>query len=345
MAGVIPGRLTVVESHTGGEPFRVVTGGAPPIPGATMIAKRAYAEAHLDDVRRLLMLEPRGHADMYGCFVTEPVSAGADLGVLFMHNGGFSTMCGHGIIALATVAVETGMVNATEPITQIGIDAPAGLIRASVTVTAGRVESVSFLNVPSFALALDQTITVPGIGPVGYDLSFGGAFYAYVDAPSLGLELTPARVAELIEAGQAIKLAVAKARPIPHPFEPAMSFLYGTILTGPAESPGGHSRHVCVFADGEVDRSPTGTGVAGRLAILAARGQLAEGERILIEGIVGSIFGGSVVERTRFGPHAAVVPRVDGRAFVTGRAEYWLDPEDSLGKGFLLGARAGAGTD
>ncbi len=345
MADVMPGRFTVVESHTGGEPFRVVTGGAPPIPGATMIAKRAYAEAHLDDVRRLLMLEPRGHADMYGCFVTEPVSAGADLGVLFMHNGGFSTMCGHGIIALATVAVETGMVNATEPITQIGIDSPAGLIRASVTVTAGRVESVSFLNVPSFALALDQTITVPGIGPVGYDLGFGGAFYAYVDAPSLGLELTPARVAELIEAGQAIKLAVAKARPIPHPFEPAMSFLYGTILTGPAESPGGHSRHVCVFADGEVDRSPTGTGVAGRLAILAARGQLAEGERILIEGIVGSIFGGSVVERTRFGPHAAVVPRVDGRAFVTGRAEYWLDPEDSLGKGFLLGARAGAGTD
>lgn len=342
---MIPPPLTVVESHTGGEPFRVVTGGAPPIPGATMIAKRAYAEAHLDDVRRLLMLEPRGHADMYGCFVTEPVSPGADLGVLFMHNAGFSTMCGHGIIALATVAVETGMVKASEPVTQIGIDSPAGLIRASVQVVSGRVESVSFLNVPSFALALDQTITVPGIGPVSYDLGFGGAFYAYVDAPSLGLALIPARVDDLIQAGQAIKVAVARARPIPHPFEPALSFLYGTILTGPAEGPGGHSRHVCVFADGEVDRSPTGTGVAGRLAILSARGQLAESERILIESIVGSVFGGSIVERTRFGPHAAVIPRVDGRAFVTGRAEYWLDPDDSLGKGFVLGARMAERTD
>lgn len=338
-------RLTVVESHTGGEPFRVVTGGAPPIPGATMIAKRAYAEAHLDDLRRLLMLEPRGHSDMYGCFVTEPVSPGADLGVLFMHNAGFSTMCGHGIIALATVAVETGMVEAVEPVTEIGIDSPAGLIRASVTVAAGRVESVAFLNVPSFALALDQTITVPGIGPVRYDLGFGGAFYAYVDAPSLGLELKPARVDELIKAGQAIKLAVAGARPIPHPFEPALSFLYGTILTGPAQGVGGHSRHVCVFADGEVDRSPTGTGVAARLAILSARGELAEGERIVIESIVGSGFGGSVVERTTFGPHSAVVPRVDGRAFVTGRAEYWLEPGDTLGQGFLLSARTGAGTD
>ncbi len=344
MAGVTPPRLTVVESHTGGEPFRVVTGGAPPIPGATMIAKRAYAEAHLDDLRRFLMLEPRGHADMYGCFVTEPVSPGADLGVLFMHNGGFSTMCGHGIIALATVAVETGMVKTQEPVTEIGIDSPAGLIRASVAVAAGRVESVAFLNVPSFALALDQTITVPGVGPVGYDLAFGGAFYAYVDAGSVGLELGPGRVDELIKTGQAIKVAIAKARPIPHPFEPALSFLYGTILTGPAESRGGHSRHVCVFADGEVDRSPTGTGVAGRLAILAARGRLAEGERIEIESIVGSVFGGSIVERTRFGPHTAVIPRVDGRAFVTGRAEYWLDPADTLGKGFLLGARTGAGT-
>ncbi len=342
---MITPRLTVVESHTGGEPFRVVTGGVPPIPGATMIAKRAYAEAHLDDVRRLLMLEPRGHSDMYGCFVTEPVSPGADLGVLFMHNAGFSTMCGHGIIALATVAVETGMVKATEPVTEIRIDAPAGLIRASARVAGGRVESASFLNVPSFALGLDQTITVPGIGPVSYDLGFGGAFYAYVDAPSLGLELIPARVDDLIQAGQAIKVAVARARPIPHPFEPALSFLYGTILTGPAEGPGGHSRHVCVFADGEVDRSPTGTGVAGRLAILSARGQLAEGERILIESIVGSVFGGSIVERTRFGPHAAVIPRVDGRAFVTGRAEYWLDPDDVLGKGFVLGARMAERTD
>jgi len=337
VAGVNPGRVTVVESHTGGEPFRVVTGGVPPIPGATMIAKRAYAETHLDGLRRQLMLEPRGHADMYGCFMTEPVSPGADFGVLFMHNAGFSTMCGHGIIAMTTVAIETGMVPAVEPVTEIGIDSPAGLIRASARVASGRVESVSFLNVPSFALALDQTVVVPGLGPIRYDLGFGGAFYAYVDATPLGLDLIPERVEALIRTGQAIKLAVAAARPVPHPFEPAMSFLYGTIFTGPARGPAGHSRHVCVFANGEVDRSPTGTGVAGRLAILAARGELGSGQQIRIESIVGSEFGGQIVEHTTFGPHEAVIPRVEGRAYLTGRAEYWLEPGDSLGQGFLLG--------
>lgn len=334
-------RITVVESHTGGEPFRVVTGGAPPIPGATMIAKRAYAETHLDGLRRQLMLEPRGHADMYGCFITDAVSPGADFGVLFMHNAGFSTMCGHGIIAMTTVAVETGMVPMVDPVTRIGIDSPAGLIHASARIDGGRVESVSFVNVPSFALALDQTIAIPGVGHVRYDLGFGGAFYAYVEATPLGLELAPERVDQLIRVGQAIKLAIAGGRPTLHPFEPALSFLYGTIFTGPARGRGGHSRHVCVFADGEVDRSPTGTGVAGRLAILAARGQLAVGQRIVIESIVGSEFGGEIVERTTFGPHAAIIPRIDGRAYLTGRAEYWVEPGDSLGRGFLLGTRPG----
>jgi len=328
--------IRVIDSHTGGEPFRVVIGGAPPIPGATMVAKRAYAEQQLDGLRRLLMWEPRGHADMYGCFVTDPVSAGAAFGVLFMHNDGFSTMCGHGIIAMATVAVETGMVPVTEPTTVIGIDSPAGFIRAEIAVTNGRAGRVTFLNVPSFALALDQTVEVGGLGSVRYDLGFGGAFYAYVDGPPLGLSLTPSRATELIAAGRAIKLAVMAAGPIRHPVEPALDFLYGTIFTGPPEHPGAHSRHVCIFADGELDRSPTGTGVSGRAALLAARSRLAPGERIRIESIVGSEFGVEILERTTCGPHPAVIPRVDGEAFITGRAEFSVDDRDPLRGGFLV---------
>lgn len=326
----------VIDAHTGGEPFRVVVSGQPAIPGDTMVAKRAWAQQHLDQLRRILMWEPRGHADMYGCFITEPVSPGADFGVLFMHNEGFSTMCGHGIIAMATVAVATGMVPATEPLTPIGIDSPAGLIRASVRSSSGRVEGVSFVNVPSFAAGLDRTVEVPGWGTVRYDLAFGGAFYAYVDAPSLGLDLVPEDSTRIIAAGRAIKRAVMAAGPIPHPFEPALSFLYGTIFTSPPKDPTAHSRHVCVFAEGEVDRSPTGTGVSARLAILAARGDLEPGRRIRIESIVGSEFGGRIVAGTTFGPHQAIIPEVDGAAYLTGRAEFWVDERDPLGGGFVI---------
>ena len=301
-----------------------------------MLAKREFAKANLDQIRRVLMFEPRGHADMYGCFVTDPVTAGADFGVLFMHNEGFSTMCGHGIIAMATVAVETGMVTRREPVTSIAIDTPAGLVRASVRVSGGRVDSVSFVNVPSFVLALDQTIEVPGLGPVRHDLAFGGAFYAFVDAPSLGIDLVPAEITRLISAGRAIKRAVVAAGPIPHPFEPALSFLYGVIFTSPSKDPSARSRHVCVFAEGEVDRSPTGTGVSARLALLAARGELATGPRIRIESIVGSEFGGRIVETTTFGPHQAIIPEVDGAAYLTGRAEFMVDPRDPLGQGFVI---------
>jgi trans-L-3-hydroxyproline dehydratase len=273
---------------------------------------------------------------MYGCFLTEPVTPGAAFGVLFMHNDGFSTMCGHGIIAMATVAVEAGMVPVAEPATEIGIDSPAGFIRATVEVAGGRAGRVRFLNVPSFALALDQEITVAELGVVRYDLGFGGAFYAYVDGPSLGLDLGPERAPQLIAAGRAIKKAVMAAGPIPHPFEPDLSFLYGTIFVGPPADPTAHSRHVCIFADGELDRSPTGTGVSGRAALLAARGALEEKRRIRIESILGSEFGVEVVERVRFGPHSAVVPQVDGEAFITGRAELTVDERDPLRGGFLI---------
>jgi proline racemase len=282
------------------------------------------------------MWEPRGHADMYGCIVTKPVTAGADFGVLFLHNEGFSTMCGHGIIGIATVAVETGMVAGSEPETTIRIDTPAGLVTAIAEVERGRVRGVRFLNVPSYVLALDQTVDVAGFGRVRFDLAFGGAFYAYVAAEPLGLHCVPDEYRRLIEAGMAIKRAVASSRAIHHPFEPDLGFLYGTIFVAPAQRASAHSRNVCVFAEGEVDRSPTGTGVSGRLALHHARGEIAGGQTIEIESIIGTSFTGRVVETTTFGPYKAVIPEVGGSAYITGRHEFLIAPDDPLREGFLL---------
>jgi trans-L-3-hydroxyproline dehydratase len=273
---------------------------------------------------------------MYGCLVMRPVSAEADFAVLFMHNEGFSTMCGHGIIALAKVALETGMLAAEEGETTLRIDSPAGLVTARARLSAGRVESVSFENVPSFVVGLDEEVEVPELGPLRYDLAFGGAFYAYVEAADAGLSLTPAGFRTLIDKGKAIKRAIMASRAIEHPFEADLGFLYGVIFVGGSPAPDVHSRNVCVFADGEVDRSPTGTGVCGRLAIHHARGEIGVGEDVVIESLVGSRFTGRVARTTRFGPYDAVVPEVEGTAHLTGRHEFLIDPADELGAGFIL---------
>jgi proline racemase len=288
---------------------------------------------HADHLRRALMLEPRGHADMYGAIVTEPVTPDGDCGVLFMHNEGWSTMCGHGIIALTTVAIETGMLPWKDALL---IDAPAGRITARPRRDGVHVASVAFENVPSFVLALDETVEVPGLGRIRYDLAFGGAFYAYVDAAQLDLDLSARDYRRIIDAGWRIKRAVMAARPVPHPFEPELSFLYGTIIGGPAKDAGGDARNVCVFADGEVDRSPTGTGVSGRVAIEHARGRLKPGDPFVVESIIGTRFTGRFLRETTFGPHAAVVPEVEGSAWISGRGELWFDPIDPLREGFIL---------
>lgn len=329
-------KITAIDAHTEGEPFRVITGGFPDLPGQTILEKRRYAKEKLDHLRTALMWEPRGHADMYGCLVTPPVTPGADLGILFMHNEGFSTMCGHGIIGITTVALETGMLPATAPETTLKIDTPAGLVTAHATVVNGRVQRVRFYNVPSFVLALDETVDVPGLGQVRYDLAFGGGFYAYVPAAEVGLTCTPADYRSLIEKGRAIKRAVMASRPIPHPFEADLSFLYGTIFVGPPLTEGGHSRNVCIFAEGEVDRSPTGTGVSGRLALHYARGEIGLDQPIVVESILGSRFTGRVVKTTTFGPYPAIIPEVAGTAHITGRHEFLIDPDDPLKNGFLL---------
>jgi trans-L-3-hydroxyproline dehydratase len=329
-------KITTVDAHTAGEPFRVVIGGFPDLPGDTILARRRYAREHLDHLRTALMWEPRGHADMYGCLVTPPVSPEADIGVLFMHNEGYSTMCGHGIIGITKVALETGLLPMRAPETTVKIDTPAGLVTAHARVVGGGVQSVYFHNVPSFVLALDEEVEVPGLGGVRYDLAFGGAFYAYVGAESVGLGLTPADFRPLIETGTAIKRAVMASRPIPHPFEEDLSFLYGTIFVGPALGEGAHSRNVCIFAEGEVDRCPTGTGVSGRLAIHHARGEVDVGEPIVVESIIGTRFSGRIVETTTFGPHPAIIPEVEGQAHITGRHEFLIDPDDPLRDGFVL---------
>ncbi|MDA8017534.1 MAG: proline racemase family protein [Thermoanaerobaculia bacterium] len=331
-------RISVIDAHTGGEPFRVVTSGVPEIPGDTMLERRRYAREHLDTFRRVLMWEPRGHADMYGCYVTPPVTPGADLGVLFLHNEGLSTMCGHGIIALTKVALESGMVErGRDGEATVRIDSPAGLITAHARLVAGRVEGVRFENVASFAASLDQEVEVPGLGPIAYDLAFGGAFYAYVRAADAGLTGRAEDFRALIEAGTAIKKAVMGSSAITHPFEEDLGFLYGVIFTD--DSPAGdtvHSRHVCVFADGEVDRCPTGTGVSARLALLHARGEIGIDETVTIDSIVGSQFTGRVLRTTTFGPQKGVIPEVAGTAYVTGRAEFVIDPSDPLRDGFIL---------
>lgn len=316
--------MVTFDAHAAGEPLRVIASGYPELEGATILERRRYARERYDHLRTALMWEPRGHADMYGAIVTGPVSEDADFGVLFLHNEGYSTMCGHGIIAVSTVARLTGMVDRDT----LRIDSPAGLITARVSPGG-----VSFDNVASFVSALDAEVDVPGIGRVRYDMAFGGAFYALVDAQSVGLTCSPGQTAQLIDAGMRIKRAIPAPR---HPFEADLSFLYGTIFTGPPVRPGGHSRNVCIFAEGEVDRSPTGTGVSARAAALAARGELAPGDEIAIESILGTEFRVAVKECVRFGGYDAVIPTVSGTAHVTGRHEFWIDPADPLKHGFCL---------
>jgi proline racemase len=333
--------LTTLDVHAAGEPLRIVTGGYPDLPGATMLERRRYARERHDNLRRALMWEPRGHADMYGCVLTPPVSPEADFGVLFLHNEGYSTMCGHGVIALVTALVETGAFPSRAPATPVNLDTPAGLVRAVAhTDAAGRVERVSFRNVPSFVYAPDLEIDVASFGRLTVDVVYGGAFYAYLDATQVGLAVTPEQTRELVAAGEAIKRAVNATLAIRHPEAEDLGFLYGTILTGPPQDPAHTTRNVCVFANAEVDRSPTGTGVSGHVALLAARGALREGEEITVESILGaqSVFAGRIADRGQVGPYAAVTPEVSGTAFITGRHEFILDPRDALGAGFLLEA-------
>ncbi|KIA97068.1 MULTISPECIES: proline racemase family protein [unclassified Flavobacterium] len=333
-------QIKTIDMHTGGEPLRVIVSGFPELKGNSVLEYRRDIKENYDYLRTSLMFEPRGHADMYGCILLPPNDDDADFGILFMHNEGYSSMCGHAIIAISTLAAKMNWITVIEGENELKIDAPCGRIFSYVTIKNGEVTGVRFHCVPSFVVGLDRIVDVPGIGNVVYDLAYGGAFYAYVDLRKnthLNFGLTEEDYRTIIQSGMDIKHAVMNQdKEVLHPFEDDLSFLYGTIFIDEPQDIANHSRNVCVFADGEVDRSPTGSGVSGRIAIENARNAIKPNESITIESITGSTFKGSLVEEKDFGPFQAVIPQVQGTAFVTGVNTFIIDPKDPMKNGFIL---------
>jgi proline racemase len=319
--------ITATDYHTAGEPFRIVTGGVPPIPGDTILEKRRWAQEHLEHVRKLLVYEPRGHADMYGCFVTDPEDGGADLGVLFFHNAGYSTACGHGTIALATAAVETGMVDSTEPETRLTLDVPSGRLPVTVTVASARATGAVFRNTPAWV----EAAGLEAAGVVA-DVAYGGAFYASVDASALGLGVEPANVPALIQLGRDVKRELEAQREFVHPETPDIRDIYGVIFWQDEGEDEGRivQRNVTVFADGEVDRSPCGSGTSARLALLGTD------RTLLHRSVIGTEFEARIVEHVKVMGRPAVVTEIAGAAHRTGSHEFVLEPDDPLCEGFLL---------
>jgi proline racemase len=325
-----------VDSHTEGMPTRVITGGVGVIPGETMAARRAYAIAHLDHLRTLLMYEPRGHSAMSGAILQPPTRPDADAAVLFIEVSGMLPMCGHGTIGVATVLVETGMVPVSTPTTTIRLDTPAGLVVAEVAVRDdGAATGVTIHNVPSFPVAHGAAVEVEGLGEVRYDLAYGGNFYVFVELAGVGLPFDRAAGQRLLESGMAIIDAIDKADPPVHPDDPAVTGCHGVYFVAPG-SDARHSRHAMVIPPGWFDRSPCGTGTSARMAQLWSRGQLPLDTDFVNESFIGTRFVGRLVEETTVAGKPAVVPAVTGRAWITGTAQYLLDPEDPFPAGFLL---------
>jgi len=320
-------KIKTIDMHTGGEPLRVYTDGLPEIKGSTILEKRKYFRDNYDYIRTGTMFEPRGHADMYGAIITEPTTDDADFGTFFLHNEGYSSMCGHAIIALTKLVLDTGMIQKEGNEPELIINAPPGKIYAKAFRKDGIVKKVSFKNVPSFILLKDQQIDVPKIGKIKFDVAFGGAFYAFCNADKLDLKMDRSDYNRLIDYGRKIKYAIIDQYEIKHPFEEELSFLYGTIFTGKAFDPKNHSRNVCIFAEGEV---------SARAALHFAEGELKTGEKITIESILGTTMDVEVVETTEYGSHKAVIPEVTGTAFITGQNEFYFDPVDPLKNGFIF---------
>ena len=328
-------KLTVTDMHTGGEPLRIITSGYPALPKGTILEKRAYVRDHLDHLRKILMFEPRGHYDMYGALLVEPNLPGADLAVLFMHNEGYSTMCGHAIIALGRYAVDKGLVAAQEPLTRVNIECPCGMVIAHVEVKEGKAGDVSFESVSAFLFARDAALELGAFGLVTFDIAYGGAFYCLVEAAQFGLDfgVSPARA--FTDAADALTRA-AKSIALSHPEHDDLAFLYGTIITDGGDGKDAPTKNVCVFADRQADRSPTGSGVTARLAAMAARGEIGAGESQQFESLTGARFTGEIVRAATCGAHEAVIARVGGKAYYSAEASFIVEQDDPLGGGFLL---------
>ena len=336
----VPGadtRIETIDMHTGGEPVRIVTKGYPAISGGTILEKRRFARDHLDAFRRLIMFEPRGHYDMYGVLPVAPDLPGADMAVLFIHNEGYSTMCGHATIALGRYALDQGMIKAgADSMARLNLQCPCGLVEVSVAASGPDKGRVSFISVPAFAFALDVVIDLPGKGKVTLDIGYGGAFYAFLPAGVFGLDVRSSPTGELVAAASAVTRAVQAQVNLHHPDDPDLAFLYGTILTDGGDGASGPTANICVFAANEVDRSPTGSGVTARLALMAARGEIADQAWRQFESVTGAIFQGRVASHLRTGEFPAIRAEVAGRAYYTGRASFTVEPEDPLAGGFLL---------
>jgi proline racemase len=334
-------RLKTIDAHAAGEPLRLIVDGFPSPRGATMLEKREWVRKHADHLRRALMLEPRGHADMYGAILTEPAAPGSHAGVLFMHNEGYSTMCGHGIIAVTTIALERGLLMPGGDGTTVVYDSPAGTIRARATLAsrgssgACRVESVAFVNVPSFVLHGGLVVKLAS-RQIRVDVAFGGAFYAIVDSEAVGLPIDAAHLPELRRVGMEIKEAIEAAQTIAHPLEPGLKGIYGTIFTGPPSDERADLRNVTIFADAEVDRSPCGTGTAAVMAVVDAMGLLSEDRPFVHESLIGTRFNGRVSSRTIVGDLQAIVPEIEGSAWITGEHTFIVDETDPLREGFRI---------
>ncbi len=328
--------VTTVESHTEGMPTRVVTSGVETIPGATMFERRQYFLDHMDHIREWLMFEPRGHGAMSGAILQPSTRPDADWGVLYIEVSGCLPMCGHGTIGVATVLVEKGLVPVVEPMTIIRLDTPAGLVTVEVAVKDGKAEKVTLINVPSFSLALDQVVEVPGFGKITYDMAFGGNFYAIIPIERVGIKFALENGQKLLDAGLAISDAInSQNRPV-HPENPEINVCHHIDFISPGENGPLHWKNAMAIYPGWFDRSPCGTGTSARLAQMVARGQFSDTDILLNESWIGSSFEGRVLKHTTVGDIPAIIPTITGRAWVMGEATWTLDPTDPFPQGFLV---------
>jgi len=337
--------ITAVDSHTEGEPARVVIGGVPYIPGKTMFEKKQWAEEHLDELRTMLMFEPRGHKDMSGSMLTAPASPEADIGVVFIEVSGFLPMCGHATIATCTVLVETGIIEPQEPVTRIALDTPAGIVHAEVSVENGVAKDVTFRNVPAFVYRRDVEVDVVTLGRVRVDIVWGGNFYAILPAANVGLEIIPERGKEIIDYGTKIREAIYEQVEVVHPTSSAINRCDHVRFVAPPSSPRATTKNVVFCGAEAIDRSPCGTGTCAEMALYHARGELGFNEEFVSESIVGSLFYGKLVEEAKVGPYPAVIPTIRGSAYITGIQQFVLDPRDPWPRGFYLGPKSKWGAE
>ncbi|HID62421.1 MAG TPA: hypothetical protein EYP49_06725 [Anaerolineae bacterium] len=338
-------QIVTVDSHTAGEPTRLVIAGLPPIPGRTINDKRLYISENLDHVRLLLTREPRGHRDMLGAVVTEPVSEGADFGLVFMDARRYPYMCGHGTIGAVTTFIEMGWLTAQEPETVVVVDTPSGRVRTRARVRTPdsngpggrqRVESVAFQMEPAFAFLLDQSLEVPGLGRLSVDVSFAGGFFIMVSADQIGLAFTPDNAPTLARWGMAIIEAGNQQVPVQHPTRTYINTIDVVEFYDPTGHPQARGKNFVVYGEGHVDRSPCGTGTCAKMALLHRRGELAVGQPFVNEGLLGTTFDGLILGETTVGDWPAIIPQAAGRAYITGFHRFVLDPGDPFPEGFLL---------